>query len=98
MFSVYILQSEKDKKTYVGFCENILKRFNEHNSGKVAATKCRRPLRILFTEEAENLKEAKKREKYWKSGGGRRRLKQLFREGFSPKKVLGRRFPLPAQN
>jgi putative endonuclease len=84
MFSVYILQSGKDKRTYVGFCKNINLRLHEHNSGKVKATKHRRPFIILFMEEANNLSEAKQREKYWKSGAGRRKLKYFFREGFPP--------------
>ncbi|MFA6190424.1 MAG: GIY-YIG nuclease family protein [Candidatus Staskawiczbacteria bacterium] len=84
MYSVYILQSLKDNKTYTGFSENAHARLIEHNSGKVDATKNRRPLKILFIEEAECLSIAKKREKYWKSGAGRRKLKIFFEKGFPP--------------
>jgi len=84
MFSVYILQSEKDKRTYVGFCKDIDNRLHEHNLGKVNATKNRRPLQIIFREEIKDLKEAKKRERYWKSGVGRRKLKDFFKYGFPP--------------
>jgi hypothetical protein len=31
---------------------------------------------------AENITQAKKREKYWKSGAGRRKLKSFFKNGF----------------
>jgi putative endonuclease len=78
MYTVYILQSTKDKKTYVGYSGDFKRRFKEHNSGWVRATKHRRPLVILFTEEFENESDAKKRELYWKNGGGRRRLKKYF--------------------
>ncbi len=84
MFFVYILRSKKDKRTYTGFCKEINLRLHEHNSGEVRATKNRRPLEIIFTEKVKNLKEAKKREKYWKSGAGRRKLKQFFKDGFPP--------------
>jgi putative endonuclease len=84
MFFVYILKSEKDGRTYVGFCENIEKRLNDHNSGKVDATRNRRPLEILFLEKLNNLETAKIRERYWKSGAGRRKLKHFFEKGFPP--------------
>ncbi len=82
MFLVYILQSLKDKCTYVGFSDNVEKRLIRHNQGCVNATKHRRPFKILFTEEAKDMQEAKKREKYWKSGAGRRKLKYFFENGF----------------
>jgi putative endonuclease len=78
MYTVYILQSLKDKKTYVGYSGDFERRFKEHNSGRVRATKYRRPLKVLFTEEFENESDAKKRELYWKSGRGRRKLKNYF--------------------
>jgi putative endonuclease len=84
MFSIYILQSEKDKRTYVGFCKNINNRLHQHNLGKVNATKHRCPLRVIFKEKVKSIEEAKKREKYWKSGAGRRKLKYFFKHGFPP--------------
>lgn len=84
MYYVYILQSLKDSRTYIGFCRNINKRIKEHNAGKVKATKNRRPLKIIYLEKASNIEEAKKREKYWKSGAGRRKLRRFFKEGFPP--------------
>ena len=84
MYYIYILKSEKDNKTYVGYTSNLLERLSYHNSGRVLATKHRRPLRLLFSEKFLTMKEAKDREQYWKSGSGRRKLKQLFKMGFPP--------------
>ena len=84
MYKVYILQSLKDLRTYVGYTIDIQKRLSEHNSGKVDATENRRPLKVLFTENAISLSDAKHRELYWKSGGGRRRLKIFFKTKFPP--------------
>jgi len=81
MYYAYILQSLKDKKTYAGFCKDINKRLAVHNSGKVNATKNRVPFKILLVERFETIKEAKNKEQYWKSGSGRRKLKQLFNQG-----------------
>jgi len=78
MFTVYILQSLKDKRTYVGYTDNFERRFKQHNLGQVKSTKFRTPLRLLFKEEFENSTEAKKRELWWKSGAGRRKLKEIF--------------------
>jgi len=82
MFSVYILQSLKDGRTYVGFAENVEERLIRHNQGYVNATKHRRPFKVLFTEQVRDMQEAKKREEYWKSGAGRRKLKYYFKNGF----------------
>ncbi len=78
MYHVYVLQSLKDAKTYVGYTEKIERRMQEHNAGKSLATKHRRPLKLLFTETFDTAKEAKRRELYWKSGAGRRKLKEYF--------------------
>lgn len=79
MYYVYILLSQKDGKTYTGFSDNVDRRLNQHNSEMVPATKHRRPLEILFTENFKTEHEAKNRELYWKSGAGRRKLKAYFK-------------------
>ena len=75
---VYILLSNKDKKSYVGSTFDLAKRFQEHSLGLVISTKNRRPLRIIYTEEYNTLSEARKRESYLKTRQGRRELKQIF--------------------
>ncbi|PIR41478.1 MAG: endonuclease [Candidatus Yanofskybacteria bacterium CG10_big_fil_rev_8_21_14_0_10_46_23] len=79
MFYIYILKSNKDNKTYVGYTNNLEERLKKHNSGQVKSTKFRRPLDLLFSEEFNTSIEARKRELYWKNGGGRRKLKQILR-------------------
>lgn len=39
------------------------------------------PWQILHLEEYQTAQEAKRREQYWKSGAGRRKLKRFFDEG-----------------
>ncbi len=82
MFYIYILQSLKDHKTYIGYTNNIKRRLIEHNSGKNISTKNRIPLKLIFFEKFETSQEARKRELYWKSGGGRRKLKEFFKKDF----------------
>jgi len=76
MFYVYVLQSMKDYNLYAGFTNDLRKRLVKHNAGKVFSTKSRRPLRCIYTEVCLNDEDAKAREKYLKTGIGKRFLKQ----------------------
>lgn len=58
----YILQSLKDKKFYIGSTNDIKRRKEEHDLGKVKATRYRRPLKIIYTEEYTLLIDARRRE------------------------------------
>lgn len=78
MFTVYVLYSLKDKKTYIGCSQDINKRLLEHNLGKVPSTKYRRPLKLVYKEELVNEHEAFLREKHYKSSWGRRKLKKTL--------------------
>jgi len=78
MYYIYVLKSKKDGRTYVGYTNNLFKRLEKHNSGQVKSTKFRQPLELIFSEEFRTFAEARKRELYWKNGGGRRKLKQFF--------------------
>jgi putative endonuclease len=78
MHYVYVLQSLRDYRTYVGSTNDIERRLAEHNAGQAKATKNRRPFRILFTESFETSQAAKRREQWWKSGSGRRKLQEYF--------------------
>lgn len=78
MYYVYILFSNKDKKLYIGFTPDLKNRLSKHNTGFVISTKHRRPLRLIYYESYLLREDAKRRERYLKSGGGRKELaKQL---------------------
>ena len=81
VYYVYILHSTKINKTYVGFCNDIKNRLQKHNRGQVKSTKRFMPWKIIHLEEYKTAQEAKYREQYWKSGAGRRKLKQFFEKG-----------------
>ena len=74
----YVLQSLSDGRTYVGSTDNFVRRLKQHHSGQVKSTKHRIPFKVLFVEEFKTLSEARKREFWWKSGVGRRKLKEYF--------------------
>lgn len=74
-FYTYVLKSLKDNKLYVGYTGSLEKRINEHQSGKVEATKNRLPMELVYYEVCTSEQKAIKREKYFKTGFGRRFLK-----------------------
>ncbi|MCD4791225.1 MAG: GIY-YIG nuclease family protein [Bacteroidales bacterium] len=84
MFYVYAIVSEKNGNVYVGLTGNIEKRVQEHNSGKTKSTKAFKPWRIFYQENCETRSEARKREKYFKSGVGKERLKEKLRQISAP--------------
>jgi len=74
----YILFSLKDKRTYVGSTNNLDRRLFEHQEGKVSATKNRLPIKLIYFEEYESIDQARKREHYYKSCAGRKKLKVML--------------------
>lgn len=70
-----ILRSTKDNKLYIGFTDDLIKRIAHHKKGLVASTKNRLPLELIYYEGCLNKHKAIEREKYFKTGYGRRFLK-----------------------
>ncbi len=62
MFYMYILKSEKDKKLYFGYTNNLEKRIKEHNLGLVESTKPRIPVYLVYYEAYASKQDAVKRE------------------------------------
>lgn len=67
MYVVYILYSEKDGGLYVGCTSDIEKRLQRHSQGEVPATKNRRALVCIHTEEYISKSEAFNRERFLKT-------------------------------
>lgn len=75
MYSVYVLKSGKDNTRYVGVTlkdANI--RTKEHNNNKSKFTRGHQPWKLVYTELYKNKKESYIRERFLKSGGGRKWL------------------------
>ena len=72
MFAVYIIQSGKTRKYYVGYTSDIEHRLEYHNRGKNKSTKSGIPWRLVGKEYFRTKKEAWLRERLIKSykGGG----------------------------
>lgn len=79
MFYTYVLKSQVDGKFYTGFTNNLKRRLAEHNAGRVASTKRRVPLELVYYEACRNEKDAVVREKYLKTTYGHRYLKNRIK-------------------
>jgi len=73
MYTVYILQSEKTGKYYIGFTEDLIDRLSRHNSGATKSTRNGRPWIVVYEEECSGKRDAWLRErqiKKYKGGKG----------------------------
>ncbi len=77
-YAVYVLKSTKTGKRYVGFTsKDVHTRLKEHNSGHNIFTSKYSPYVILYYETGYCVKCAREREKFLKSGQGRKILDKI---------------------
>jgi putative endonuclease len=83
---VYVLQSKVDGGWYAGMTINLRKRIFSHNRKKNFSTKSKAHWKLIYYEASLDKHDAIAREKYLKSGMGKRyiknRLKFFFTENF----------------
>jgi len=80
---VYLLQSKKTEEWYIGSTKDLQKRILRHDAGKNRSTKHGIPWKIIYCEVSLNQKDARAREKYLKSGMGRRYIKNRLKFFFA---------------
>lgn len=69
MFYVYVLKSQKHGKSYIGYTDDLKRRFKEHNSGQSGFTSHGIPWRLVYYEAYLSVDDAKDREKQLKDYG-----------------------------
>lgn len=79
-YCVYVLISLKDKRFYIGYSRNLDQRLLDHGYGKVASTKSKRLLELIYYEYHKNKYDALRRERYFKTSAGKKGLKLMLRE------------------
>ena len=62
MFYVYIIKSKKDESIYIGYTDNLKRRFSEHNKLESKYTKNKAPFEIVYYEAYKAMSDAKYRE------------------------------------
>jgi len=83
MWYTYLLQSKKDRLWYTGCTVDLRKRFKEHNDNLVPSTKGRGSFVLIYYETCLNKDDAFARERYLKSGMGKRYLKNRLKRFLS---------------
>ena len=86
-YYIYVLLSEKDKKFYAGYTDNLRGRFEAHVKGQVPSTRERRPLRLIYSEACLNRKDVMKREKYLKTYHGKMFLRNRLKSYLTGSKI-----------
>lgn len=82
MHYVYLLVSKRNCKIYTGYTKKTpAVRLKEHNSGTNKFTRLNRPWLLIYYESFSCEKCAREREKFLKSGVGKK-LKKIIVNGF----------------
>jgi len=94
-FYTYVLISEKDGNFYTGATNDLTKRIGQHKNGLVGSTKYRLPIKLVYFEACLNKPrktfgllrgkdDAFRRERYLKTGMGKRYLKNRLLGSLEP--------------
>lgn len=79
-FYTYVLETSDERKRYIGYTSDLRRRVKEHQKGSVFSTKSKLPVSLIYYEACLSGVDAKRREKYLKTTGGRRFLSKRLKE------------------
>lgn len=82
-YYTYVLQGSTNGNFYTGATSDLKKRLKQHNDGLVFSSKHMRPLRLIYFEACLNKDDAYRRERYLKSGMGKRYLRNRLKGGLT---------------
>ena len=77
-WKVYVLRSRKNGRLYTGSTDDIERRLEEHGRGKTKYTRYAGPFELVYSEDFKTGLEARRRERFLKTGQGREELKRLL--------------------
>ena len=76
--AIYILQSERTRKFYIGCAAQVPPRVAEHRRGQTISTRGRGPWVLVYQEQFDTLAEARRRERQLKSWKSHRSIQELI--------------------
>jgi putative endonuclease len=82
MAYVYILESRRDRRYYIGSTENIKSRLKHHKSGGTPSTKRFGEITLVFSQEFSTLNEARRIEKKLKKLKRKDYIEKIIKDGF----------------
>ncbi len=77
MYHIYVLSNKLKTRTYTGVAVDVDKRLKEHNNGEVVSSRAYLPYEVIHVEVYDTLKEARQKERFYKSTTGRRKLHEI---------------------
>jgi putative endonuclease len=80
MWTVYVLRSLKNGRLYTGSTNNLARRLAEHARGQTRYTRQAGPFELVHEERYPTEPEARRRERYLKTGHGRAELGALLKD------------------
>ena len=83
MHFVYVLESQSDRKWYIGYTLNVGQRLDAHNDGKNTSTSHGGPWKLIYYEAYLEKMDALGREKFLKSGSGHRFIRKQLAHYFA---------------
>lgn len=82
MMNVYILESIRSQKYYIGYTNDLERRLSEHNDvSRKGWTRIYAPWRIIYSRICETRADAMKEEKHLKSFKNRATLEKYLQKG-----------------
>jgi putative endonuclease len=78
MPAVYILESQSNKRFYIGSAADAENRLTEHQRGQTRSTRGRGPWVMVYREEFTSIVEARRRERQLKSWKSHRAIQTLI--------------------
>jgi putative endonuclease len=76
VFYFYLLQSTFDNGLYIGYSSDLKRRLRQHLRGAAPATSYRGPWTLIYYEVYRERADAEGRERFLKSGSGRKLLRK----------------------
>lgn len=77
MYWIYILENQNDKGWYIGYTSDLKQRIETHQAGQGGQTTSRKDnWKLIYCEGYLNKEDALGRERFLKSGAGRRFIKK----------------------
>jgi len=83
MYYIYVLHSAKNNEFYTGFTNDLKRRVEEHNAGRVHSTAMRIPLKLVYYEACLHQDDAIHREKYLKTTFGKQYIRKRIKNSLA---------------
>lgn len=87
VYYIYVLECRDDDSLYIGYTQNLRQRYRDHLEGKGGrTTRKKKNWRLIYFEGYANKADALGREKFLKSGSGRKYIQKQLTHYFNDKK------------